>query len=138
MVESVRLGALHISGYDGHDSNALYTAWHVGHNHWSRGCQENAADASGSKEILQFHGTKEIDIRLDCDHGTMRIQLMDAQNTKYPELTCSGMPTLTKTGKDFKGYVPHFNIHGGGTEMRLAKIPVQAYGVRTVDIFAGN
>ena len=64
----------------------------------------------------------------------MKIQRVDIEgNEKYPEFICEGMPT--KDSKGFKGYIPLFEIGGARTQMRLAKIPISMYGVRSSDIF---
>lgn len=65
----------------------------------------------------------------------MKVKVVD-ETEQYPLLICEGMST--KKMQYFKGYIPHFNIHGEGTEMRLAKIPENAFGVRqSFNIFGG-
>lgn len=121
----------------------LYIAFNVAYNHWS-GIGKHKIDDDQYREpgeLLQFTGIKFIDILLDCDEGTLNIQLIDPEKESkvYPEIKCWDLPSAKNKWKDndkFKGYVAQFNIGDENIEMELAKIPVEYYGVHlSNDIF---
>ena len=132
-------------------SYANPVSWHIAYNYASSGCSNNGSMDYSDKGYLRYKGYHLVDILLDCDTGTMSIKLIAPKDKIVPraEHICYKMPSkknnyklnfnpddLDGTDKGFKGYVPHFNISGEGTTMRIAKIPIECYGnPGVVDIF---
>eukprot|EP01084_Bolivina_argentea_P203110 346934_1 len=131
----------------GNDSWSSDKTWNVAYNHWSNGCYSNGSKCNEETidtTYLQYNGLHIVDILLDCDNGKLNMQLMNPKcpQQKYEEIKCWNMPCKENNYNNninFKGYVPHFNVSGNGITMRLAKIPIEWYGIQpSHDIFEQN
>ncbi len=80
----------------------------------------NSAVQNNGISTAHLHKAQFVDMLLNVDKGTLNICEVGNCNTG----TEAKLWNLPKT----HGYVPAFNIHGTGIELRLAKISVSWYG----------
>ena len=71
----------------------------------------------------------EIDMLLNCDKGTLNLYVVDENNNdKNGEIIKEKEAKLWNLDiKKYNGFVPHFNVFGGNTQLRIAKIPHEMY-----------